>query len=253
MENNFKDLKDNITKGVFETVINGSKNKNFKKFIAEIKKSPILKEQIEVYNLVENVKFDTKEEAMFAFERAMRVFEKYTDKEVETANKNLVESFGGVFNKEDEIYNVIELYTTHQKKIDYKPKTQIVKNLVENMVAKPILKEEVVEDPVIKLPTKKILKRAIAILNEKYSFLDNKEKRIFKSFIENNAEEKEFIYNELLSENLNLVKRKLFESEDEQLDEKLIMIESKLKEDNFSQDKQIEDYVKLLELNKTLS
>jgi len=31
------------------------------------------------------------------------------------------------------------------------------------------------------------------------------------------------------------------------------MIESKLKEDNFSQDKQIEDYVKLLELNKTLS
>jgi len=253
MGNNFKELKDKITKAVFESVITGKKSKDFKQFVNEVKKSPILKEQLDIYNLVENEKFSTKEDAMFILERAMRVFEKYTTNEIEAANKVIVESFGGTFSGDELVYNtIISLFA---KNSNFKYASTMVKSyntIAESMIEEKPLIKETQTSLENKTPTKKEIKRATALLNERWSFLNDTERRIYKSFITNDIAEKESAYNSLLSENIKLVKRKLYESEDEKLDEKLELIETKLKEDVYSPDKKIEDYVKLLNLSTTL-
>ncbi len=251
MKNNFKDLKDAITKAVFESVITGTKSKDFKKFVAEVKKSPILKEQLDIYNLVENEKFDNQADATFIFERAMRVFEKYTAAEVEAANKSIVESFGGQLDESEEIYRCIKgLYCKDAATAGLAPTFLHVKAIIREMVGKTPVITEATE--VKRIPTKKEIKRAIDILNEKFSFLDEREKTIFKSFISKDELGKEKAYESLLSENLQLVKRKLYESEDSTLDETLNQIVTKLNEDKYSPEKNINDFVKLLNLTKTL-
>ena len=253
MEKNFKELKNRITQAVFESVITGVKNKDFKKFVTEVKKSPILKEQLDIYNLVESEKFESVDEARFIFERAMRVFEKYTVAEITEANKAIVESFGGILNEDEEIYRCIKgMYAKDSGTSNMAPTFLHVRSILNEMVVAPkpsFSREEKPEEPVV---SKKQIKRAIAILNEKFSFLDETERGIFQAFITNDASGKEAEYKKLLSENIKLVKRKLFESKDSQLDEKLQLLEANLKEDKYTPEKKIGDFVKLIGLSTTL-
>lgn len=257
MEKNFRELKDRITKAVFESVITGTKSSDFKKFVSEVKKSPILKEQLDIYNLVENEKFETSDDARFIFERAMRVFDKYTVAEITEANKAIVESFGGQLDESEEIYRCIKgIYAKDAGIANAAPTFLHVRAIINEMVVFDpygTKKKEKEEAPAAAPVTKKQLKRATAILNEKFSFLNETEKEIFQSFLANDTVGKEKAYNNLLAENIKLVKRKLYESEDGELDDKLALLESKLKEDKFTPEKKITDFVKLIGLSSTLN
>ena len=254
MEKNFRELKDRITKAVFESVITGTKSNDFKKFVKEVKKSSILKEQLDIYNLVENEKFETSDDARFIFERAMRVFEKYTIAEIVEANKTIVESFGGKLDESEEIYRCIKgIYAKDSGLQNAAPTFLHVRAIINEMVIfDPYNSNKKEEIPVLQPVTKKQLKRATAILNEKFSFLNDTEKEIYKSFMANDNAGKEKAYNNLLEENIKLVKRKLFESEDEELDGKLNLLEGKLKEDKFTPEKKITDFLNLMGLSSTL-
>lgn len=253
MENNLKELKDSIVKLLFESVVSQTKNKEYKKFITAVKKSDILKSQLGIYTLVENEKFDNRGDASLFLQESLRKFNNYTVKEIEIANKNIVESFGGLFTTGDDIYNIIIGIYAKDSKINpsYHGKKwkEITNSMVEN---KALIKESDINDEESSSVTKKVIKRAVQLVNDRYPFLTETERKIFNAFIYKNDADKEAIYNELVFENIKLVKRKSFESDEPELDKKLELIESKLRDDKYDSDKKIDDYIKLLNLNQTL-
>ena len=253
---NFKELKDTITQNLCESVIKGEKNKDFTKFVKEVKKSPILKLQMEAYDNLENGKAIDMYEATYFITQNMKGFNSYTKDEILSANRKLVESFGYELGEGDYIFSLM-LENASDFKIsnrgfgyaeNFKKAGQ---RLIENSMA--VVTESTLPEINPALPMKKVIKRATEILNEKFSFLDETEVKIVQSYIKKDEEEKEKIFNQLVSENLKLVKRKLFESEDETLKEKLTKIQDKLNDEfNYTSVTEISEFAKLIDLQNIL-
>lgn len=248
---NFKELKDSVIKDLFESTIKQEKSKDFKKFLTEVKKSPILKLQFEVYNNLENGEASNLHEATYTIENNLNDFKQYSSTEIQEANQQLMESFGYTLGESDEIFTLI-LESTKDKKPNRKLYTNflpVATILMENKNKVVEVTEKV--DSVV--PMKRVIKRATEILNDKFSFLNETEKNIVNSFVTKNEEKKESIFKELVNENLKLVKRKLFESEDDlDLCIKLELIKEKLNTFTYNDKTEIKEFSQLIDLQSTL-
>lgn len=254
MGSNFKSIKDSVSKLLFEGVVNklDENKKIYKKFINEVKASPILKTLYVVYNNIETEKFEDRDVAEVFLNENLVVFAAFTKQELISENNKIIQNVikENLSSEPDDILFDLILESCKDRKLsDLNKKAKLFNQVLNTMIVESVNVKE--DDEIIDF---NILKRAVEILNDKFSFLTENEKSIVKAFINEDDELKEELYTELINENLNIIKRKLIEDDesDEDLTNTLNLTESKLQDMKYTKDIDISEYSKLIELKENL-
>ena len=95
------------------------------------------------------------------------------------------------------------------------------------------------------VPLSLISKLAASKYNRKYADLAEGEKKIVRTVIKGNPEEKKELHTTLIKENITLVNNRLSETSDIDIKEKLLEVKEKLLNFNFSKDEYVDNIIKL--------
>ena len=261
---NFGLIKEYITKQFTKSLLNENENdKNiFKNFIKEIKNSPLLKTQYRIYSNLENKYIKEENKATRYINENINLFNKFKYKDLLNENKKLFDKFIINENKENcpctqKLYENLDILI--KESIKEQPDPQKKYNAFEN-VLDYLMTENTSKEDENKYKYKlnndtffsnnRIIEMAINKFNDKYSYFNDNEKQIFKVLFENDNQGKEKVFNKIKKENINQIKRKIVESNDnKELSDKLKLVENKLNEMFYSENNYIEDIVKLNKLN----
>jgi hypothetical protein len=213
---NFGKIK-NVFNGILvEGVV--SKNESnkllFKKYVKTIKESEILKTQFLVYNNIENaIEKDSITTNLFVQEN-LRLLEKFKPKDIINENKKLVALLEETNTNLDESYdeNLASLHESLSNIIFKSANPNNLDSRVDNFTKiykyiKDNKPKEINES--IELPTSMISTIMVDKYNEKYSSLDESEKKILKVLINSTQEEKKEVYMSTVRECIDLVNSSL--------------------------------------------
>lgn len=212
----------------------------FKKYVKSIKENEILKTQFLVYTNIENkVESDVEKARMFVKEN-IELFNKFDKNEILEANAKLAKDVLFEENPEtNELYeNITTLIFTAKHPLTVDKIVEATSNVVNYIINN---KPKVVSES-IDLPPSLVSRILIDKFNERYSTLDESERKMISVVIESTDVEKAEAYNMVLSECLGLINEQLNTS-DLELKDKLLRVKEKLLNDK----KEInEDFVKNL-------
>ena len=251
---NFGKLKNAYNNILVESVVtkNSDKKSIFKDYVKTIKENEILKNQFLIYNLIEN-KIESNEYKAKAFlDECLNVMSKYKNKDIMEANSNLLSN--KLF-ENDEVYENKELHENLTTLI-FTAKTP--KNIDAILEAKEFVinfilnnkKIEIKES--INLPNSLLSTIMVDKYNERYSDLDESDKKILKVLIDSTDEQKKEVYLETVRECVDLIDKRLEESDLDTKD-KLLKVKDKLLRDKIDINEEYTKKIsKLVDLKKSL-
>lgn len=256
---NFGKIKNAFNGILAEGVV--SKNENnkllFKKYIKTIKESEILRTQFLVYNNIENKLEDDSLTARIYVQENLKLLEKFKIKDIIKENQKLLALSTEVESKLDETYNPVltslheslsSLIVSRRGLVSFDDMMTNTSKVVDYIKAN---KANVVTEA-IDLPSSLISTMMVDKYNEKYSTLDESEKRILRVLIDSTDEQKKEVYTSTLRECIDLINEKLTGSDLDAKD-KLLRVKDKLLNDKLEIN---EDYFKniskLVELKSSL-
>lgn len=251
---NFGHIKELYNNILSESVMskNEDSNKLFKNYVKALKENEILKTQFLVYSNIENkVETDVAKATMFVKEN-VDLFSKYSKKDIFEANKKLVLDL--LFEK-DVDSDKAELHENISTLIFTEKTPQTIDTIVEatKKVVDFIVNnkgKETVE--AISLPTSMVTNIMVEKYNQRYSGLDETQRKVLKVLIESNDEEKKTVYGDVLNECLSLINEKL-ETSDLDTKDKLLKVKEKLLNDKQEVNEDfIKNISKLVELRDGL-
>ncbi len=257
---NFGQIKQYVTEQLSQSLLTEDieKRKSFESFIKEIKKSDILKTQYKVYGNVENKFIKEESKAIRYINENLDLIKKFILKDYLNENKKLSDKFIIKENKEQcpctlKLYENLDtlIKETISNNPDPEKKYESFNNVLEYIITEDTTKQE--ENYKFQnntfFPTSRIIEMAINKFNNKYSFLNEQEKQIFTALFNNDQKGKELVFDKIKKENINQIKRKIVESDDEKLSDKLKLVEEKLSSMVYNEDNYIEDISKLNKLS----
>lgn len=259
MDKKFKTLKEAFENTLIECSINKENNKAkeiYKEAKKTINESKILKSMYLVYTNLGVCDLQDKNKVELYIRENMNVFSYYSKKDILKECDKLAEILNiNETIESDTVFDLIMESTKDSKISNIKNKINLITEMVDIISDKNgkcgCDKKELEEDEKVELTIDEC-KEKLAEINEKYSFLNEKESAVLKAFVNNDSKQKENIFESLKKENINFIKRTIFESED--MEDNLLKLlkesESKLKDMNFSDKTTIHDFIKLLEFNK---
>jgi hypothetical protein len=215
-----------------ESVIskNEGSKKLFKNYLKTIRENEILKTQFLVYSNIENkVESDINKATMFVKEN-IDLFSKYNKQDIFEANKKLV--YDLIFEQEVE-NEKLDLHENISTLIFTKKTPQNIDVIVEAMdkVVDYIVNNKPYEiNEAIELPMSMVTTMLVEKYNQKYSILDETQKKVLKVLSESNDEEKKVVYDEILNECLSLINKKL-DTNDLDTKDKLLKVKERLLND----------------------
>lgn len=248
IKNIFNDL---LAESLFTKEAEGKKL--FQKYVKTIKESEILKTQFLIYNNIENkIDNDVMSANLFVSEN-LRLLEKYSKSDILKENKKLVKLLGKKQVKNDYELSALHESLTNLIFTERKPKnidkiTTEIKN-VSNFITlnKP---KEIKES--IDLPLSMLTNIMVDRYNEKYNDLEESDKKILKTLLESNLDEKKKLYSDTVKECLDLIDGLLTEADDDSK-EKLSKVKNKLSENtDLDEANFINKFSKLVELKSNL-
>lgn len=255
MGNNFKTIKDTVSRIIFEGQDKGDKEliSVWKDFINEVKSSPILKTLYIVYNNIENNNFEDKDTAEIFLNENLMSFGSFSKKEILAENLKVSELLKGHINEElsDNLFNLILESTKDRKLSNLNKRAELFNSVSKSLIKEDVNNDDIQEEPI--LIESSVMKRAIEIVNERYSFLNSNEKGILKAFLYNDEEKKKEYFDSLIKENLNYIKRTLIEHEGDEDDELTVLLtltEEKLKGMEYTSDTPIGKFSELINFKK---
>ncbi len=229
----------------------------FKKYIQTIKESKILRTQFLVYNNIENkLENDAMSANIFVSEN-LKLLEKFKISDIINENKKLLSLSKDIEGKLEETYEptLSALHESISKLIFTKRNVNNVGEVTDNVTSvvnyiksnKPKQLTEAIDLPASMLSTMLVDK-----YNEKYSILDESEKRILKVLIDATDEEKKEVYSNTLRECIDLIDAKLSDANLESKD-KLLRVKDKLLNDKKEVNEDFNKNIsKLAELRESL-
>lgn len=251
---NFGHIKSVYNNLLAESVMSDDKSKKelFKGYVKSIKENEVLKTQFLVYtNIEQKVESDVAKATMFVKEN-IDLFSKFTKKQIMEANTKLVEGLLFEFDVQNENKDLYESISTliftnkTPETIDtiVEATSKVVDHIVNN---KPRVVSEAIE-----LPNSMISTIMVDKFNEKYSTLDEAEKRVFKALVESTDEEKKEIYSSTIRECIDLINEKL-NTDDLDTKDKLLRVKDKLLSDKQEINEDFTKNIsKLIELRSSL-
>lgn len=231
----------------------------FKKYVKTVKENEILKTQFLVISNIENKIESDRESAIQYVKENISLFSEFDKKKIIEANENL-SSFitlcdKGELLKEDMEYDNKTLHENIATLIFTKRKPETIDTIIEATkgIVDYILNnkpKEIVESH--GLPISMVSSILVDKYNEKYVDLTESERKILKTLIESNDDEKKEIYTSIVRECIDLINDKLVESDLESKD-KLLRVKDKLLNDKQTIDEDFnKNITKLIELRGNL-
>lgn len=215
-----------------ESVIskNEGSKKLFKNYLKTIRENEILKTQFLVYSNIENkVESDINKATMFVKEN-IDLFSKYNKQDIFEANKKLV--YDLIFEQDVE-NEKLDLHENISTLIFTEKTPQNIDVIVEAMdkVVDYIVNNKPYEiNEAIELPMSMVTTMLVEKYNQKYSILDETQKKVLKVLSESNDEEKKVVYDEILNECLSLINERL-DTNDLDTKDKLLKVKERLLND----------------------
>jgi len=250
---NFGVIKENFNSLLIDGIMTKNKEKKtlFKKYINAINENEILKTQFLVYtNIEKKIEPNQKKAEMFVNEN-INLFSKYKKKDIIDANEKL----SSILPLIESEFKVPELYEHITNLILTEKKASTIDTIVEStskIVDYIINNKENVLSEHITLPNSTISAIMVQKYNDKYSDLDEHEKKILKTLIDSTDEEKKEIYKDTIRECINLIDEK-YKTSDLEEKNKLLMVKDKILNDSVEINENFFNKIsKLVELRNTL-
>ena len=207
----------------------------FKKYIKTIKESNILKTQFLIYSNIEN-RIDEGDFSTNLFvNENLKLLEKYKISDIIKENQKLIDLSTDIKTKLDDNYDVklsalhesiSNLIFTKRTAKNINEVTNDISNVIEYIKSNKVtLYKDAIELPLSMLSTMMIEK-----YNEKYSTLDEVEKKVLKVLIDSTDEQKKDVYALTIRECIDLIDAKLIDS-DLNAKDKLLRVKDKLLND----------------------
>ena len=250
IKNTFNDM---IVEGIAKK--DAKAKKLFKQYIKTIKESEILKAQFLIYNNIENRVDSDETSANLYISENLRLLEKYKIADIVNENKKLVKLLDKNGVKLLDTYKLSGLHESISNLISTKKTPKNVGVVVDGLkkvgeYIKSNKKPDVVEHT--ELPMSVLRNIMVEKYNEKYGSLEESDRKILKTLIGSNLEDKEKLYYEVVSECKVLVGN-LIEGSDEESKNKLLKVKAKLEtKEDLNESNFIEKFYKIIELKENL-
>lgn len=250
---NFGAIKEGFNSLLIDGILTKNKDKKdlFKKYINKINENEILKTQFLVYtNIEKKVEPNQKKAEMFVNE-CINLFSKYKKKDILDANEKLSKILPLIeseFKVPDLYEHITSLILTEKKASTIDTIVDATSKIVDYIVNN---KENVVSEQ-INLPNSTVSAIMVQKYNDKYSDLDEHEKKILKVLIDSTDDEKKEVYKDTIRECINLIDEK-YKSSDLEEKNKLLMVKDKILNDSIEVNENFHTKIsKLIELRNTL-
>jgi hypothetical protein len=263
---NFGCIKDSLVKNASSLYLNENKiDKTLKEFLNVVKSSPILTLEFIIYKNIENKHIFDDVLATRYIDENISMLKDFTKKEIIEENNKINNFISDDYSGDEsklKLYESIETIILENAK-DSKFKNvdkihtsfEYILNRIKNNKNNNVIQENksVFEEYKDKyLNTDFIFNNAVKKFNEKYSHLSEGEKRILKIMINENDNQKEYIFNEIVTETLNKVESILKAEDNSNISNKLYKVKDKINEMKFNKETLVDDLVKLNTLKESL-
>lgn len=252
---NFGEIKNMFNDILIEGIVakDSAKKDLFKKYLKTLKESDILKTQYLVYNNIENHIEENEFKASQYIEENIKLLNKFDRAEIVKENEklnNLLEGIKFTVEYDD------TLKTLHENISNLVFKEETPKALQKNLDSMSSLVEhaktntaKVIEESVEPVSTNILTDIAVEKYNEKYSELSESNKKMLSDIL--GGVDKKEVFDNAVSECLELVNQHLVETEDMETKGKLLSAKEKLLNSVFCEDTFINELGKLINLKES--
>lgn len=260
---NFGQIKDIYNEILAESISTGNKEKKgiFKGYVKALRENDILKSQFYIYSNIQNKLEENEGRAIEFIKENVRLMDDFTTKEINEANKTLMlDLIAENSNLYSATVRVKELHENISKLITTKKAPNTINSLIETTtkVAEYITSNKKDEQVVVEgldeviLSSKELGSLMVSKYNDRYSDLNESDKKVLKTILESTAEGREELFNTTVSECLTLVNTKIKESSNE-LKETLLTLKESLLDREYIKESFDTDIIKMLELKVDLA
>jgi hypothetical protein len=249
---NFGNIKDTFKKIILESVIKKDEDgkKLFTSFIKNLKENKTLKNQFLIYKNLESRKFEDRLEAKEYIQENIKLLKELNSEDIEKGNSKLINLLKGkkIVKENDSFYKDI----TYLSRVTKTPSNidkinESMNNLVNHMLTKV---DEVSKTDNVAISPTILTNLMVNKFNEKYSEISESDKKLIKSFLN---DDKEKTFNSLIRECIDSVDKKLNESSDFEIKDKLLKVKDKLLNTKFDKDNFLNDIIKFNNLKETIN
>ena len=251
---NFGNIKDTFKNIVVESVLRKDKEgkKVFSKFLKTLKENKTLSDQYLIYKNLQTKKFNDGGQAREYIKENITLLRNLNEGHIQKGNDYFLKLLKGVkiIKENDSFYNDISYLTKTKKTPSNIDKLNTsTNNIVRLMLEK---EDEVVVKESLDIPPSIITKLAVDKFNNRYSSISESEKEIIKTILNGNDEDKLNTFIKLKKGCIETIDKKLDESSDIDLKDKLLRVKDKLLNTDFSLDNFKTDIGKIYDLNESI-
>ena len=231
---NFGKIKNAFNGILAESIVtkNNANKALFKKYVKTIKESDILKTQFLVYDNIENMLEDDPMTIDIFIRENISVLQKFKPSDILRENKKLISLSKDIEGKLDEVYEsrISSLHESLSNVVFTRVTPMNVHEVAKNIgnvinYIKSNKPKELTE--VINLPSSMLSTMMVDKYNEKYSELDESERKVLKALINSTDTEKKEVYTLTIRECIDLIDEKL-NGADLDAKDKLLRVKDKL-------------------------
>ena len=252
---NFGNIKDTFKNIVVESVLRKDKEgkKVFSKFLKTLKENKTLSDQYLIYKNLQTKKFDDGGQAREYIKENITLLRNLNEGHIQKGNDYFLKLLKGVkiIKENDSFYNDISYLTKTKKTPSNIDKLNTsTNNIVRLMLEK---EDEVVVKESLELPPSIITKLAVDKFNNRYSNISESEKEIIKTILNGNDEDKLNTFVKLKKGCIETIDKKLDESSDIDLKDKLLRVKHKLLNMTYSKEDSDNNISSIYELKESIS
>ena len=252
---NFGNIKDTFKNIVVESVLRKDKEgkKVFSKFLKTLKENKTLSDQYLIYKNLQTKKFDDGGQAREYIKENITLLRNLNEGHIQKGNDYFLKLLKGVkiIKENDSFYNDIT-YLTKTKKT---PSNIDKRNTSTDNIVRLMLEKEdvVVVKESLDIPPSIITKLAVDKFNNRYSNISESEKEIIKTILNGNDEDKLNTFIKLKKGCIETIDKKLDESSDIDLKDKLLRVKDKLLNMVYNKEDSVNNISSVYELKESIS
>jgi hypothetical protein len=251
--NNFGNIKDTFNNILSNALLSKDKKGKelFSKYLQTLKEDNNLRNEYLIYKNLTSVKFNNDTDAKYFISENIELLKNNDTTKGIKKLQSLIEGFD-IVNDNDEIYNHINILRNTEKTPETISKLQESINfLTENMLKEVELIEN--EYDTVDVPPSVLTKMATNRYNLKYQDISENEKEIIKTLLNGDDEDKKKVYNNLKTECIDIIDKKLNENSDLDIKDKLLKVKDKLLRMEYNSDEYVKDINNVYELKNSVS
>ena len=251
--NNFGNIKDTFNNILSNALLSKDKKGKelFSKYLQTLKEDNNLRNEYLIYKNLTSVKFNNGTDAKYFINENIELLKNNDTTKGIKKLQSLIEGVD-IVNDNDEIYNHINILRNTEKTPETISKLQkSIKFLTENMLKEVELIEN--EYDTVDVPPSVLTKIATNRYNLKYQDISENEKEIIKTLLNGDDEDKKKVYNNLKTECIDIIDKKLNENSDLDIKDKLLKVKDKLLRMEYNSDEYVKDINNVYELKNSVS